>query len=441
MGCVPSAPQQQPPTQQRKGAPRPSTDKGSGATVVNVEPASVDVARAPEPSDPNAMQPDDRPEAAHAAPAQGSQTACTSDTSAPAVASAADPSQAMVDSAGDEASATQPVPEAPAGADSGAPEVRHRQDRIFDRICVGETAPDAPPGPAPGPAPAPAGFTLSYLDVLAALSLQATQGVGDDADAAPQPPEPAALLERMAEEWGGAEHLVHWQYATGAVPHDAADRTWDGCARDVGHEGMAIADFLQHPVARAAGLCAAEVVGLRLYTGPGYTAINRECRGFRRGFTTTVYVINTAIGRLAQARAREAGPVPPPPLVRGLGGHFQTQWRSWYTAWTGLRGMLTSDHLLLQPTEKTYRVISDAAFQSSSDQVTVLEDFDGPTVLRIRQGTDQTLDRWLRLCTRDMTQVLSGLWADRGRERGGEFTSSLLLWSIFWPWVLIMIKA
>ena len=60
--------------------------------------------------------------------------------------------------------------------------------------------------------------------------------------------------------------------------------------RDEGHQGMTLEDFLCHPSARAAGLTRAEVIALRLYTGPGYEPLNKSLRADSGRFSVTQYV-------------------------------------------------------------------------------------------------------------------------------------------------------
>ena len=81
--------------------------------------------------------------------------------------------------------------------------------------------------------------------------------------------------------------------------------------RDEGHEGWSTEDFLNHPLAQAAGLTAAEVVGLRLYTGPGYVPINRSLRCGSDRFPATEWAIDAAVGKLAAGEQNQD-------LLRGL---------------------------------------------------------------------------------------------------------------------------
>jgi len=122
----------------------------------------------------------------------------------------------------------------------------------------------------------------------------------------PLPPTPDWLLRTMEKEWMGAAKLyVHWQYVIAPVPGHQAGRRfpdWNGgfSVRDQGHEGMTVEDFMNTPEALAADLSAPEVVGLRLYTGPGYEPLNRSLRANSGRFTVTQFCIDSAVGKLAR---------------------------------------------------------------------------------------------------------------------------------------------
>eukprot|EP00667_Euglena_gracilis_P022992 EG_transcript_25801 len=100
-------------------------------------------------------------------------------------------------------------------------------------------------------------------------------------DGAAIPPRPSWLLQQLLQEWTRKETLrLHWRYVTQPVPERSEERRfpdWNGgfSVRDTGHEGFTVQDFLRCPEARQAGLCEAEVLALRLYTGPGYELLNR----------------------------------------------------------------------------------------------------------------------------------------------------------------------
>eukprot|EP00667_Euglena_gracilis_P022097 EG_transcript_24468 len=116
------------------------------------------------------------------------------------------------------------------------------------------------------------------------------------------PPCPDWLLGRLETEWtGNAKLRVHWRYVTQPVPQNAEGRRfpdWNGgfSVRDTGHEGFTLQDFLNYPQAIQARLCEAEILALRLYTGPGYEPLNKSLRANSQRFPVTQYCIDSAIG-------------------------------------------------------------------------------------------------------------------------------------------------
>eukprot|EP01047_Picozoa_sp_COSAG01_P007686 COSAG01_NODE_294_length_19294_cov_35.559312_8_plen_626_part_00 len=65
------------------------------------------------------------------------------------------------------------------------------------------------------------------------------------------------------------------------------------------HAGMRLEDFLSAPQAKAAGLGRAEVIALRLYTGPGYAHVNCCAREGKQHFPVTSFALESAIIKLA----------------------------------------------------------------------------------------------------------------------------------------------
>lgn len=114
-------------------------------------------------------------------------------------------------------------------------------------------------------------------------------------------PEDDWLWDKMEAEWSsGPEAIACWEYITGRVPQFSVDREIvPGDGRDEGHEALTLKDFGKLKAAQLANLSMAELAALRLYTGPGYTAINNMCRTGSSAFVCTAYCIETAIIRLA----------------------------------------------------------------------------------------------------------------------------------------------
>lgn len=75
--------------------------------------------------------------------------------------------------------------------------------------------------------------------------------------------------------------------------------------RDLGHEGMSLQDFVNHPKAVEAELTVAEVAALRLYTGPLYDPWNKALRLFNHDpsllvdWATCISVLYSAIFKLS----------------------------------------------------------------------------------------------------------------------------------------------
>jgi len=184
----------------------------------------------------------------------------------------------------------------------------------------------------------------------------------------PLPPTPDWLLRTMEKEWMGAAKLyVHWQYVIAPVPGHQAGRRfpdWNGgfSVRDQGHEGMTVEDFMNTPEALAADLSAPEVVGHRLYTGPGYEPLNRSLRANSGRFTVTQFCIDSAVGKLA--RCASGSEI----LLRGLRKPMNPRWVRRYGTYRGI------SHRRL--------ALSDPGFVSTTTDVEIATgpDFGGPVV-------------------------------------------------------------
>jgi hypothetical protein len=136
------------------------------------------------------------------------------------------------------------------------------------------------------------------------------------------PPPEAWLMEHIRTEW--ANDLEHLDYVLGTVPVSAKDRELvEGDGRDLGHEGFSIQSFLENEKAVEAGLTFSEVVTLRLYTGPGYRAINASTRSKDDRFCVTCFVLEMAIIKLGQ-HCRKAT------VLRGLKGNMPARFQQMY---------------------------------------------------------------------------------------------------------------
>eukprot|EP01004_Peranema_trichophorum_P003141 NODE_2146_length_1672_cov_35.915429_g1835_i0.p1 GENE.NODE_2146_length_1672_cov_35.915429_g1835_i0~~NODE_2146_length_1672_cov_35.915429_g1835_i0.p1 ORF type:complete len:548 (+),score=93.35 NODE_2146_length_1672_cov_35.915429_g1835_i0:56-1645(+) len=136
------------------------------------------------------------------------------------------------------------------------------------------------------------------------------------------PPSSEWLLQHMELEWKSPELLQHWTYVMEAVPYATNLRMWEGNDRDSDHQGYSINDFLNHSFAKKANLKKAEVIALRIYTGPAYNIIRPSQRTDHQ-FDVTIYCINSAICKLGMVN------LPPSIVLRGIQGelseHIYTQ--------------------------------------------------------------------------------------------------------------------
>eukprot|EP00756_Hemistasia_phaeocysticola_P003115 Hpha_TRINITY_DN12076_c0_g1::TRINITY_DN12076_c0_g1_i1::g.140861::m.140861 len=111
------------------------------------------------------------------------------------------------------------------------------------------------------------------------------------------------------EDFGTEESLAGdkeaWDYATNAVPEDPEKRRdcWK-LIRDNGHEGLTLEGFMQKEIAVKAKLTKVQVLSLRLYTGPGYSSLNKSLRGLQLRFSITARVISITIIQIVDAIGR-----------------------------------------------------------------------------------------------------------------------------------------
>lgn len=90
-----------------------------------------------------------------------------------------------------------------------------------------------------------------------------------------------------------------FEYIVGGTVGDAPGRAGDASQ---GRDGWRLADFVRHPLCRAAALLMEEVAALRLYSGPMYVLYNNGVlRARARGkFVTTIHAINSGCLKLSR---------------------------------------------------------------------------------------------------------------------------------------------
>eukprot|EP00667_Euglena_gracilis_P011349 EG_transcript_11601 len=193
----------------------------------------------------------------------------------------------------------------------------------------------------------------------------------------PFPPSVQWLTEAMEAEWGNPKLRPHWVYATNPVPEMEEGRRfpdWNGgfTVRDDGHVGMTNEDFCRTAMATTAGLTMPEVVGLRLYTGPGYEALNLSLRANSQRFPVTQYCIDSAIGKMANV-------APQQPLLRGMRKPMDPRWVRLYNIYRGV------GHKRL--------ALSDPGFVSTTTDIDVAtgSDFGGPVLFALHTSAPSPL--------------------------------------------------
>eukprot|EP00667_Euglena_gracilis_P002792 EG_transcript_2798 len=195
----------------------------------------------------------------------------------------------------------------------------------------------------------------------------------------PFPPSEQWLTAAMEAEWATPLLRPHWGYARNPVPDLSEERQvpdWTGgfTVRDEGHVGMTNEDFCRTEEAVEAGLTMPEVVGLRLYTGPGYEALNLSLRANSQRFPVTQYCIDSAIGKLAQV-----GPLLS--LLRGMRKPMDPRWVRLYNLYRGLG--------------RKRLALSDPGFVSATTDLAVAtgQDFGGPLLFALHTMAPAVLPR------------------------------------------------
>ena len=182
-----------------------------------------------------------------------------------------------------------------------------------------------PPAPAAGAAAVDLGNTAAKFNSTAGRTLR----VG--------PPEAAAhgIWAALGLEQGGARGIAIVSDGVGEITREFTTRGKhcdesderrfayifgqraalleqdNGVKRDIGHEGMALEDFLKQQDARKAKLTTAHVLALRLYTSNSYWRINSPLRvgcteANPHPHAATTYYIQDGIMKLRATRAHDA---------------------------------------------------------------------------------------------------------------------------------------
>lgn len=179
------------------------------------------------------------------------------------------------------------------------------------------------------------------------------------------PPASPWLIQKMQAEWSG-EEKQHWDYVHMPVPEEREERELvEGDNRDIGHIGMTLHGFLNLEEATKACLHLAEVIALRLYTGPGYSVINSSCRAEDGRFAVTCFTLESAIIKVAQT-CRKCN------SVRGIKGTMPQRFKDLYQEGKKL---------------KRGDAIADPGFLSTSAKETIATDksaYGGDTLFIIR---------------------------------------------------------
>eukprot|EP01004_Peranema_trichophorum_P005916 NODE_4757_length_1118_cov_70.621106_g4221_i0.p1 GENE.NODE_4757_length_1118_cov_70.621106_g4221_i0~~NODE_4757_length_1118_cov_70.621106_g4221_i0.p1 ORF type:complete len:325 (+),score=62.86 NODE_4757_length_1118_cov_70.621106_g4221_i0:56-1030(+) len=179
------------------------------------------------------------------------------------------------------------------------------------------------------------------------------------------PPTEEWIVTKMEAEWSAPELRLHWDYVLSDVPVEPEKRIWDGDVRDNGHEGYSVDEFWNKPQARKAKLDRNDIISIRLYTGPGYRALNGSLRSESYSLVVTCWCLTRAVGRIARV-------TPVQFLVRGMKGKLPEQWTNGYNR-------------LSKFFQQRGLVISDPAFVSTTTDLKVAtSNFDGNIIFVVK---------------------------------------------------------
>jgi len=189
---------------------------------------------------------------------------------------------------------------------------------------------------------------------------------------APFPPTADWLMGRFLAEWEEDPGLkLYLDYVRNPVPVGKEGRAYVDTVgglmvRDAGNEGMTLEDFCQRLPALRARLTTPEVAALRLYTGPGFSIINRSLRSRSDRFAVTQYLVDSAIGKLAQHSG-------PQLLYRGIRGQMPKKWERKYKEGKAYGS-------------KRMVIVDPAVVSTTTDHHVALQNFGGPTVFVLHTG-------------------------------------------------------
>jgi hypothetical protein len=129
----------------------------------------------------------------------------------------------------------------------------------------------------------------------------------------------------MAREWqqhGSIQDLANWEYVVSGTARDERDiplhvkqsfisghyhgGTLEQEDYDAGHDGMDVDDFVNHDIAKLAGLKKHEVVAARLYTSNSYPCFNQPMRNGTspHPFRVTMYVLDEMLRKMQKVEAK-----------------------------------------------------------------------------------------------------------------------------------------
>ena len=181
-------------------------------------------------------------------------------------------------------------------------------------------------------------------------------------------------IEEEVEKLGDpvvSEHLDYVLY------QESSEKMFTNGVRDKGRNGMRLADFVEHKIAKEAGLKDAEVAALRLYTTEAYKAINNPLRDQERNarkephpLPVTTTLICNAIKKLRRIGARGSDAVVV--LYRGMrdlvaGDRFIKMGGTELAPMSTTRDISTAVSYAMSPESLIFRIVTRNNLQRGSD--------------------------------------------------------------------------
>ena len=181
-------------------------------------------------------------------------------------------------------------------------------------------------------------------------------------------------IEEEVEKLGDpvvSEHLDYVLY------QESSEKMFTNGVRDKGRNGMRLADFVEHKIAKEAGLKDAEVAALRLYTTIAYQAINNPLRDQERNarkephpLPVTTTLICNAIKKLRRIGARGSDAVVV--LYRGMrdlvaGDRFIKMGGTELAPMSTTRDISTAVSYAMSPESLIFRIVTRNNLQRGSD--------------------------------------------------------------------------